>query len=232
MHLSIIFNTPAQTTSVISHLIPALYQSCPEHSARRAETVLLSLLHFLVAGYPSQSRYFEHLHSLPKSYLPADHPMRVWIQDLAQTLRSRNYARLDHLTNREACSRLIETDIHTGTVVTEHSPARPKKSPNIDLVLQALYTLAHTLRTKASETIWLVIRSAYRELSLPPPPAVEPASTRNWLCRSLALRPVVIVDNSDEHCLVDAWMAKRQALGDVRPREGVEGRWIVTKGKT
>lgn len=223
MFLSIIFNAPAQTTSVISHLIPTLYQAVSEPTKRRTETVLLSLLHFLVAGYPSQSRYFEHLHSLPNSFLTLNHPARRWVQDLTQTLRFRNYARLDENTSREACSRLFPVP---------NPPTCPVDSPHTDLTLQALHTLADALRAKARETHWTIVRTAYRELSLPRSSEAEPALTRDWLCRTLTLRSIGSGGAEDVVHLVDTWIASKAKQGDVKQKEGLEERWIVTKPKT
>jgi hypothetical protein len=228
LYLSIIFNSPAQTTSVISNLLPTMYQTLVNQPSL-VTAVLLSSLHFIVAGYPSQSRYFEHLHSLPASFLANNHTAKKWLRDLTQTLRQRNYARLDDLTSRETCERIL------GHIDDRSSKDTNHRTFPVDLALEALCVLVENLRTKARETAWVVLRSAYRELSLPKPTQTEPALTRDWLCHSLSLHPVrrkVSSGETDSAVLLDAWMVNRHGHGDVRPKEGVEGRWVVVKPKT
>ncbi len=207
-----------------------MYQALPNSSPMIAS--LLSSLHFLVSGYPSQSRYFEHLHSLPLSFLPESSPARSWLQDLARTLRMRNYSRLENLTSRETYEGILKAAGAPRAAADAH-PSRKHSYP-IDLILEAMCTLMDSLRTKARETNWLVLRVAYRELSLPKPSDSDPAPTRLWLYRSLALGSVERASHSekiDAISLLDAWIESRQAQGDIRAKEGVEGRWTVIKPK-
>ena len=86
--------------------------------------------------------------------------------------------------------------------------------------------LVDSVRAKARATAWLVIRSAYRELHCVPPPVDVPvvaASTSEWLARSLALHPAEAMK------AVDIWLEQKCAEGEVRRKEGAEGRWIVCK---
>lgn len=229
LHLSIIFNSPTQTTSVISHLLPSIYNALPELHSNLMSTVLLASLHFLCFGYPSQSRCFEHLHSLPDSFLPKYHPVERWLRDLMRTLRLHNYSRLEDLTSREVCERVLKQAGYASPRATIKT-----RSSTVDLILEALCTLVNALRLKARETSWLVLRTAYRELSLPKPSDTDPAPTRAWLCQSLALKSVKGDAGSsitDVVTLLDTWVESRQAQGDIKPKEGVEGRWIVVKPK-
>ena len=98
LHLSVVFNSPAQTTSIISHLVPDLYQRAPELPPTVSWAALISAFHFLVAAYPSQSRCSEHLALLPSSFLPKDAPPHKWLSDVMRALRSRNFARFESLT--------------------------------------------------------------------------------------------------------------------------------------
>ncbi|KAI0087046.1 hypothetical protein BDY19DRAFT_894022 [Irpex rosettiformis] len=230
LYLSIIFNSPVQTTSIIPHLLPAMYQALPNSTP--VITILLSSLHFLASGYPSQSRYFDHLHSLPTFFFLESHPAASWLRDLSWTLRSHTYSNLEKLTTREACAHILEIPEHTKGNDGELPPQ--KYSYPVNLVLEALCTLVDTLREKARETNWLVLRTAYREVSLPKPCDTDPAPTRDWLCRSLTLCSVSRVSSPktvDDVALLDTWIESRRAQGDVRPKEGVEGRWIVVKPK-
>ncbi|KAG1742296.1 uncharacterized protein EDB91DRAFT_1081471 [Suillus paluster] len=60
--LSSIFDSQVQTSSILSHLLPELYISASIQPP--ISSVLISLLHHLIAGYPSQKSYFEHLSRL------------------------------------------------------------------------------------------------------------------------------------------------------------------------
>ena len=108
LYLAALFASPAQATSVISHLTQ-LYQSLDTLPESVPSIVLVSLVHFLVSGFPSQSRFFEHLYSLPRTFLPVSSPARRWIWDVARTIRQRNFARLEQLTNRDALTALVST---------------------------------------------------------------------------------------------------------------------------
>lgn len=232
MYLSIIFNSAQQTTSVISHILP-VYQSSVNNLHKSLTTAVLSLLHFLVAGYPSQNRYFQHLHSLPRSLLPPDSSSGLWLRQMSHALRSRNYARFEHLTNRAACEQALPTGQSHGDIKPWNS-AGARSRPSLDLSREALCTLVENLRTKARESNWLVLRSAYREWTLPTTADAAPGSTREWLIQSLALRSVV-GDRHDSTLdifqMLDDWIERRRSSGDVRPKEGVEGRWVVNKPK-
>lgn len=251
MYLSIIFQSPKQTSSILSHLLPHLYLSSASTSIsithRALPATLISLFHHVLEGYPSQSRYHEHLHSLPRAFLPRESEVYQWLNDLARSLRTRNFARLDGLTQQEAFERFISTDSHAGP--SGVSPMPPNSEKNVptgapaDLAREALSTLVDALRQRARETTWLVLRSAYRELHCPPAAISAeadanattevPSSTRDWLARSLTLRPIMSNNEQppDIGKLVDEWLTQRCANGEVRRKEGpgMDGRWIVCK---
>ena len=93
--------------------------------------------------------------------------------------------------------------------------------PRHDLLNKAFYAVVDTLRAKARESTWTVIRSAYREIS-----CHADSPTRDWLAKSLALQPVL--PDSDSATL-DQWLQGKSSLNQVRQKEGVEGRWIICK---
>lgn len=234
LYLSVIFASPAQTTSIVAHLT-SLYTSQAQLSRNCQTTTLVSLLHFLVAAYPSHSRCFEHLHSLPSNFLPSNSDAGRWLRQVTRTLRQGNYSLLERLTERAACTHFA--DIHiTSKPAPGGVPGRSNKlsaSASVNLALEALCTLLNALRTKARESSWTILRSAYRELSCPKNTEDVLSEPHQWLLNTLALRPVAPSDESrDEAALVDAWIEKRCAMGDLRPREGVDGRWIVCKPKS
>ncbi|KAI0081638.1 hypothetical protein K474DRAFT_1694975 [Panus rudis PR-1116 ss-1] len=230
LYLSILFESPAQATSVISHLLPGVYLSFAELPASALTASLLSLLHFLLASYPSQSRFFEHLATLPPRFIPKESEQCRWIESLAKALRTRNYARLDGLTDADALKKLVPSTLQEPT---PKPPEARQLNVAFNLPLSALHTQVNALRAKARESAWMVIRSAYRELHIDPA-AESPSSTHCWLYRSLALRPVKYDPkdgSSDEIAQLDTWFQEKSKAGEVRPKEGVAGRWIVCKIK-
>ncbi|TCD70750.1 hypothetical protein EIP91_001779 [Steccherinum ochraceum] len=213
-HLALIFKSAPQATSVISHLLPKVYLSFAEMPTNGPTSALLSCLHFLVTAYPSQSRYLEHRNILGSKFISMQSPPGVWLDKLTRCLRQRNYSQLEVLTGRDRLTDLL--------------PAQQGREHH--LPLQALCVVIESLRIKARNTTWHVLRSAYRELHLPVDPGSGPGSSM-WLCRSLALRPLVASEtrNGDGFDEMKTWLSERHAAGDVRPKEGTEDRWIVTK---
>ena len=225
MFLSILFASPVQTTSVISHLIPDMYKAHQELPATSSFAAIASLLHFLATAYPSQNRYFEHLATVPTALLRPD-ALR-WLKDLTRSLRQQNFARLEQLTSRSAVIKALPEEARPRPSSETSTTGAPS-----NLALEALCTLLDVLRSRARDTTWAILRSAYRELSCPKPTGDAVLSTREWLLRSLALRNVgFIKDGSDDETLLDLWMQQRVTLGDLRAKEGIEGRWIVCKVK-
>ncbi|CAL1712457.1 unnamed protein product [Somion occarium] len=239
LHLSILFNSPGQTTSIITHLLPHLYSSFTELPSTTRSTALLSLLHCLVSGYPSQSRFFEHMATLPDAFVPKKSEQGRWIAALACSLRTRNYTRLYNLTENKTLVTLLPQSLPdcppksevTHTLSQDNSSNGPRH-----LARDALFTLIDNLRSKARNTTSLVLRSAYRELhcdisSKGTTGTVSP--TCHWLCRSLALPSVSpeYVDDDTVVFLIDKWLQEKRAAEEIRPKEGVEGRWILCKVK-
>lgn len=237
LYLSIIFHSPAQTTSVITHLLPRLYLSFPEVPATARTASLLSLLHFLDSGYPSQSRFYDHKATLPSTFLPKSSEQSQWIAALARSLRTRNYTRLHTLTENTTLLGLLPASKDGVTVSSSNLQRSHNNSRTIhrDLARDALFSLINSIRTKAKNTTWLVLRSAYRELhcDVMMDNASGVPATRTWLCRSLCL-PLVNLHSPDDAALtsrVNEWLQEKQVAGEVRPKEGVENRWIVCKVK-
>lgn len=223
MHLSIIFGTPAQTTSVISHLVPNMYDAHSELHKSCSRVSIISLVYFLVAAYPSQSRYSDHLNSLPAAFVSSS--TRSWLRELTRCIRQHNFARLEQLTNRHASMQALNSGAHVPLI--GQPPSAPQGQ---ELAQEALSTLLDTLRVKARDTTWTILRSAYRELHCPKPTDVASMYTRDWLLRSLLLRSVACKEEvEDDIALVDTWVQERAMLGEMRPKENTEGRWIVCK---
>lgn len=227
LYLAALFSSPVQTTSILSQLLPHMYLSHEEHHSRSLPIVILSCLHFLATAYPSQSRFLEHIASLPSYLLPKSSDAQRWLWNLARSLRQRNFARLEQLTARATFSTLV------AAAQSQEAPSSKASGAPDDLALEVIATLVGALRTKARETVWSVLRSAYRELSCPTPDATQESdepSTRVWLRRSLLLAPVTLpTDGQIDSTLIDDWLKTKHASGNVRPKEGVEGRWMVLK---
>ncbi|KAI0064093.1 hypothetical protein BV25DRAFT_1933830 [Artomyces pyxidatus] len=212
LYLSIIFQAPAQTTSILSHLLPDLYESASTPSSSSA-TVLLASLHSLVIHYPSQRPYFEWLGTLPRPYTLTGEP-QTWIQDVSRCLRRCEYLRLGVLTQRATLSHLIEF------------PPPRSGSPGSELREEAFHTLIGSLRTHARTTAWRIVRNAYREFGLRSP------STKTWIARTLLLDGSHPSENEAQDVEkardpVDLWFTAREKLGEIGRKEGSEASWLV-----
>ena len=217
--LSIIFHSHAQTTSILSPLLPDLYLSVRPTVALKGEapeaslTVLLASLHSLERHYPSQRAFFDLSKSLPPSFtLRDDH--RVWLRDLSCSLRRSGYSHFGRLTQKTTLGRLVASDMET----SDQSPL----NPGPDLALLSLQTLVASLRDRLRLSAWCAVRSAYREFSLPV------CDTATWLSNVLLLE----VETGKQNTLKDGdrvqlWFTSRENLGEVVRKDGVDGRWAV-----
>ncbi|KAF9468637.1 hypothetical protein BDZ94DRAFT_1279714 [Collybia nuda] len=219
LYLSVAFNSTKQTTPIISHLLPDLYLivSPPHHN--RPVTILISLVHHLVATYPSQSLFQQHLDTIPLSLLPKNSKASKWINSLARSLRARNFIEFERLTGPFTIGRLFDAQDTPSNPPKGSSPMLSTNGRLADLSHSALYEIIDSLRSKTRGTSWDVFRSAYREVSCA-------SETGNWLARSLFLNPL------GPHTAtigVDQWFKQQSQLGHVRPKEGTADKWIVCK---
>ena len=227
LYLTVIFDVPRQTTAIIPHLLPALYISSPPPHHHCTATILVSLLHNLVAGYPSQSSFRQYLDTVPSSLSQRNPEALKWINSLSRSLRTRNYIKFEELTRRSVIAQLFDD---SGTSLNSSTDELPtalaslslfSRNTNHTLPRQALEVLVASLRRKARAMAWDVIRASYREFS-----CTEGSGTQDWLARSLCLRP--LVQHEVEHD-VQMWLKQQDLLGYVRKKEGADGRWIVCK---
>ncbi|KAH7927798.1 hypothetical protein BV22DRAFT_1193358 [Leucogyrophana mollusca] len=210
LYLSVIFDSPVQTTSILSHLIPDLYNSSAS-TGNRLTSALILCLHHLIASYPSQQSFHDQLKRLIPNFLERSSEAHAWIISLARSLRSINYVKFEELSRPSSFSSLIGTP----------PPSNQKAShlADNDLARDAVYALVKRLRTKARDKTWIVMRSAYREMS-------ATTETREWLTRTLLLTPPF---PGTKIVTMDEWMAYRSEDGHVRLKEGAEGKWLVNK---
>jgi hypothetical protein len=205
--LSALFDSPIQTSSILSHLLPELYTSASIQPP--ISSVLISLLHHLIAGYPSQKTYFEHLSCLSPNVLDRTSEAYVWISNLATSLRTLNHIRVEALSRHDVYKHILS--VSKSPIETNDELVR--------LSQDAMHALVERLRSKARDKAWVVLRSAYRELS-----ASE--ETQTWMTKCLLLSAE---RTSASNLSLEEWMNERCRDGHLRPKEGVVGRWIVCK---
>lgn len=266
LHLSILFRSPIQTSSTLSYLLPGLYLSLASTSTSTQPstsrvphdgsfTTLLSLLHDLLITYPSQKSFYERLASLPPSCFSKQSEPYRWIHDLARCLRTRNYARLEKVTQRHAFAhfaaqageRLVLVILPALSARREggkreakgrpsnERDVNPESNHSVNLPLEALCTLVEALCDKARETAWLVLRTSYRELICAPPATGSSTNTSEWLARALTLRSRMDANGAEKPldvvAIVDKWLGQRCDKGEIKRKEGdnVQGRWVLVK---
>ena len=213
LYLAVIFDSQKQAASIIPSLFTDTADSTTTLRSPTIHSILISLLHYLVTSYPSQSTYNQHRTQV---LLPKQSKVSVWLISLTRCLRMHNYAQFENLSGRKSILAVIEEST-TSLGKNEH-----RSQANSDLGTRALLILVDSLRRKAGDSAWDIIRSAYRELSCQP----TSLGTETWLRRSLCLDSVVLDDPSFE---VESWLEQKVPLGHVRRKEGVEGRWIICK---
>lgn len=205
--LSALFDSPIQTSSILSHLLPELYTSASIQPP--ISSILISLLQHLIAGYPSQKTYFEHLSCLSPNVLDRTSEAYVWISNLATSLRTLNHIRVEALSRHDVYKHILS--VSKSPIETNDELVR--------LSQDAMHALVERLRSKARDKAWVVLRSAYRELS-----ASE--ETQTWMTKCLLLSTE---QTSASNLSLEEWMNERCRDGHLRPKEGAVGRWIVCK---
>jgi len=210
--LSVIFDSPAQTTSILSRLVPDFYSETPiPHTSRRA-IILILLLHQLVASFPSQQAYLNQIKHLVPNSLERPSAAYSWISTLTRSLRTLNFVQFETLSHPDAFEHLLpfSPPIPSSDVVAA------KELPRI-----ALHALVSRLRLKARDEAWIVVRNAYRELS-------SSDETQMWLGKRL------FFDSFGSDATVvrfHDWVQERCRDGELRSKEGVEGRWTVCRAR-
>lgn len=207
--LAIVFGSLRHASAIVPHLVPDLYLSCPVHSQNVVPAILVSSIYHLLAKYPSQGPFHQHMDSIPHQLFPKESAARKWLTALAACLRKRQYAVFERESRRS-------TILHVLGLEEEE----PRLSEHLGSM--AVLVAMDSLRAKARETAWTVMRSAYRELTC----HVDSTNTRSWLERSLCLG-----STSAEALTIplEQFLDQQNSLGAVRAKEGIEGRWIICK---
>jgi hypothetical protein len=216
--LSIIFRSHAQTTSILSALLPDLYLSTKpslKGEASSCLTVLLASLHSLERHYPSQRAFFDLSKSLPSAFVLRNDP-QVWLRGLSCSLRRSGYSQFQRLTQKASLVRLVASE-------------RPDPTPQQigpDLRLHSIQTLVASLQAHLRLSAWCTIRSAYREFAFPV------SNTATWLSEMLLLESEMGQQEARKDSdLVQVWFTSREDLGEVVRKEGADGRWTVKSKK-
>ena len=215
LYLSVVFDSPVQTTSILFRLVPHIYSASPAPPPSRPTTILILLLHQLVISFPSQQAYLEQIKNLVPNKLERPSAAYLWISALARSLRTLNFIQFEKLSHPDAFEHLLPL-------------SRPIPSSNIkattvfrDLPRDAVHALVSRLRSKARDVAWIVVRNAYRELS-------SSDETQMWLGKRL------FFDSFGSEATVvrfDEWVRERCRDGQLQPKEGVQGRWMVCKAR-
>lgn len=213
LYLSVIFDSPVQTTSILSRLVPNIYSAVPTPQPFRLITILILLLHQLVIAFPSQQPYLDQIRCVVPNLLERPSAAYLWISTLSRSLRTLNFVQFERLSRSDAFEHLLP-------------PSRPIPSSNVmattvfhDLPRIAVNALVSRLRLKARDEAWMVVRNAYRELS-------SSDETQAWLGKRLFFNSF-----GSEATVVrfDEWVRERCRDGQLRLKEGVEGRWMICK---
>ncbi|KAI9573675.1 hypothetical protein HD554DRAFT_913885 [Boletus coccyginus] len=216
LYLSVIFDSPVQTTSILSRLVPHIYLAGPTPQPSRLTSVLILLLHQLVISFPSQQTYFEQIKYLVPNFLERSSAAYLWISALARSSRTLNFVQFEKLSHPDAFAHLLPLSY------PDPSSANARAATVFhDLPRNAVHALVSRLRLKARDEAWIVVRNAYRELS-------SSDETQVWLGKRL------LFDNFGCEATAvrfDEWVRERCRDGQLRPKEGVEGRWMVCKAR-
>lgn len=204
-----------QTTSILSRLVPDIYSTTSAPQPHRLATILILLLHQLVISFPSQKTYLEQIKYLVPNLLERPSPAYLWISSLARSLRTLNFVQFERLSHPDAFDHLL----HSPRLI----PSLDVKATTTfqDLPRNAVHALVSQLRLKARNEAWIVVRNAYRELS-------SSDETQMWLGKRL------LFDNFGSEATVvrfDEWVRERCQDGQLRPKEGAKGRWMVCKAR-
>lgn len=175
---------------------------------RRAEvSATVSLLFLLEEGFPSQQTYFRHVRSLTALQLDWSCQLLQWITTLRALIAAQNYSQLCLLTELPKVNSIVD-----GITALD--------SLNRDLLKLAFRVIVDGLRRKLRNSVWIMLRVAYRDFNLS-----AGSTTPVWLARSLLLDSISVGGD----VRIDDWMKERQQEGHCTPKEGIEGRWTLRR---
>ncbi|KAJ8691369.1 hypothetical protein PTI98_010953 [Pleurotus ostreatus] len=203
LFMAAIFDSQKQLNSIVPQL-PSL------HDSVSTTAHLISLVHYLTDQYPRQGVFQQHLDLLPSSFLPRGSEARKWITSVSASLRTHNYVKFAELTHPDAFSHFVVGE------------GDPSPSANDSAARLALQAVVDSLRRKSRDDTWSILRTSYREWSCQD----GFDWTRTWLEKCLVLRSV---SPHGQNMTAEQWLEGHAKDDHVRPREGIDGRWIVCK---
>ncbi|KAG6850338.1 hypothetical protein H0H93_014611 [Arthromyces matolae] len=162
LYFAVLFESPKQTTAIIHPLVPSMYRAAPQPHKNRLIIVLISLLHHLIAVYPSQGTFRQFFDTIPSEFLPKTSEAHAWITALARSIRTIDYASFSALTSPSRLSTFLDDKDDLSQALQSLSLNNDDKE---SLPRRSFFTLMHSLRAKFQATTWNVVRSAYREIS-------------------------------------------------------------------
>ncbi|KAF8308199.1 hypothetical protein DL93DRAFT_2231783 [Clavulina sp. PMI_390] len=205
---------------ILSHLLldfPAekVTESAPSTAQHfLCDAAFIYLLDLMVSEYPSQRAFRPAFSDLRRSNVVSQE-CQVYIERLSLLLRRNDFLSVSSTTRLESKS----------LAKVLKSPSRPPNpSP---LFMEALQTLMERLRSKARDTAWLVIRSAYREADV--------NASQEWLSRSLLLSSRSYADGAADagQVPVSQWFKDRASMGEtealLRDGKTLDGRWTLRR---
>ncbi|KAF7299720.1 hypothetical protein HMN09_00977800 [Mycena chlorophos] len=207
LYLSILFDSPRNTSAIVPVVLSYLRSRIPPQSQSQSQSLaLICLLERLVTAYPSQSDFHTSLTGIPTPCFPPECAERRWVRDLARYLGTGNYTRLERTLRRIPA--LEDPDSLAGKA-TRH--------------------LVAALQSKARESAWRTIRSAYREVTL--------EISGGWLLRSLFLVPPVREDEGLDarmeglglDDMLERWLEGESRKGNVVKKEEGTGKWGLSR---
>ncbi|KAF8523138.1 hypothetical protein BU17DRAFT_44168 [Hysterangium stoloniferum] len=254
LHLSVLFRIPAQTTSIVSQLLPhgpasqGLYKSYAELSsptsladdlaelsikteihAREAVpslalTMMICLLNSLTYAFPSQIAYHSQLRWIRASFFG------LTSAQMQQPLLWLKSVATALAGNDYARFGLITTPAAVRELLETLQSHGSTPGVRVDLSnikYITLLSLIEELRIKMRPTVWKILRTSYREL--------DTTLDADWLLESLGLFPSVTYPNKgtflNKHHLADEWLAAR-GEAETKQREGMTSRWILFRSRS
>ncbi|KAJ3828173.1 hypothetical protein EV361DRAFT_384627 [Lentinula raphanica] len=224
LYLATLFNNTRQINSISGYFLLNPSESTTELSLQpKCSTcaLVIALINQLILGHPSQTSYRKSIHSIPPSLLQSIPGVHRWITNLSSSLYSNNFCQIEKLTRRSSLDLLFDELLPELLSVkfNDLSISLHPIDSNSDLARKAFYHAVDILRIKARDSAWRIIRTSYRELA-----CNTESETRNWLTRSLSLDV-----RTEDSCTLDTWLEEKRVAGHIRPKEGVDGRWIVCR---
>jgi hypothetical protein len=191
------------------------------NQARQEASACIALLSTLASSYPSQSNFNGLLRPFSENILPKMSGNRAWIDALARALRLSNFHQIHLLTT-------IGSTGHPNFLSSRTLIGSPKGCPRLSLPNLAGWTLLAQLRGLVRQKSWMVLRAAYPQFA-----CQAGSATRRWLVRRLVLdvegSAVHEEDEKADQASLDLWLSSCGANGEIKPKEGVDGRWVVVK---